>query len=171
MMGYVLPIYLLRRFLGSVLLVFAATYLVIMLGDMLELSREATRRSVEAPIAIMALLHTPSIMNQGLPFVFLIGSLAAPDAYAERAAPAAPASQRPDDVGSGRYEQGHLPAADTTPIEPVAREPARRPSKTTRAARTAADVRPRRPAPQPKAASAWPFGGGGGQTYSWPGDR
>ncbi|MEL7216389.1 MAG: LPS export ABC transporter permease LptG [Pseudomonadota bacterium] len=75
-MNYTLPLYLARRFVVQLLLVFGATLLVVVLGDLVELSREAGSRGIEdAPLLSMAFLHAPSVLNKGLPFVFLIAAL------------------------------------------------------------------------------------------------
>ncbi|MEL6583831.1 MAG: LPS export ABC transporter permease LptG [Pseudomonadota bacterium] len=75
-MGFTLPFYLVFRFARQLVFVFVATLLLVVTGDFVELSREAGSRGIEdAPILSMAFLHAPSVLNKGLPFVFLIAAL------------------------------------------------------------------------------------------------
>lgn len=77
-MGFTLWSYVGKRFLASVLMTFFATFCVVVMGDLLELSREAASADREdVPIISMALLHAPSVMNKGFTFVMLIGALVA----------------------------------------------------------------------------------------------
>ncbi|MBB5514930.1 lipopolysaccharide export system permease protein [Rubricella aquisinus] len=77
-MAFTLWAYLGRRFLMSVMVTFFATFCVVVMGDLLELTREAAARGRDdVPVISMALLHAPSVLNKGLTFVLLIGSLVA----------------------------------------------------------------------------------------------
>ncbi|MGB0498179.1 MAG: LPS export ABC transporter permease LptG [Rubricella sp.] len=78
MTGWTLSLYLARRLLTAIGLAFLATLFIIVLGDIVELSREAASRGTEdLPLLSMALLHAPNVMNRALPYVMLIGGLAA----------------------------------------------------------------------------------------------
>jgi lipopolysaccharide export system permease protein len=69
--------YLAARFLRSVAAVFAVLFLIIYLGDFVELLRRASdaQRASAALLAWLALLRTPTIAEQVLPFAVLGGSM------------------------------------------------------------------------------------------------
>ncbi|MEL6424731.1 MAG: LPS export ABC transporter permease LptG [Pseudomonadota bacterium] len=77
-MTWTISSYIVRRFGMTLLLAFGGFYFLVVLGDLIELSRKASNSSIEgAPLLSMAMLHAPSVMNKALPFVVLLASLAA----------------------------------------------------------------------------------------------
>jgi lipopolysaccharide export system permease protein len=69
--------YLAMRFLRSVGAVFAVLFLIIYLGDFVELLRRASdaQRASATMLAYLALLRTPTIAEQVLPFAVLGGAM------------------------------------------------------------------------------------------------
>ena len=73
-----LNLYLLRRHLGGIAMAALAAMVLVMVGDLVELSGERVAEgAAPAPIVTMAFLHMPSILSETLPFIVLLGSLAA----------------------------------------------------------------------------------------------
>jgi len=74
----VLNLYILRRHLAGLVLALGAALLLVMIGDLVELTGDRIAEGAQpAPVLTMALLHAPSILSQTLPFIMLLGSLAA----------------------------------------------------------------------------------------------
>ena len=69
--------YLAVRFLRSVAAVFGILFLIIYLGDFVELLRRASdaQRASAGLLAYLALLRTPTIAEQVLPFAVLGGAM------------------------------------------------------------------------------------------------
>ena len=79
MIGRTFGIYLSRRFLRSIGLVFAVMFTLIYLIDFVELLRRASdaQGSTTAFIAFLTLLRVPAVTEQVLPFAVLFGAMAA----------------------------------------------------------------------------------------------
>lgn len=73
-----LNLYILRRHLAGLILALGAALILVLVGDLVELSGERLAVGADpAPILTMAMLHAPSILSETLPFIVLLGSLAA----------------------------------------------------------------------------------------------
>ncbi|QPH53906.1 LPS export ABC transporter permease LptG [Pontivivens ytuae] len=68
-----LPAYILRRLFTGIGVAFLVAFVLVMMGDLLDLSTEEG----DAPLLALALLHAPSVLTETLPFVVLLGALAA----------------------------------------------------------------------------------------------
>lgn len=74
----VLNLYILRRHLAGLAMALGAALILVMIGDLVELSGESIADAAQpAPVITMALLHAPSVLSDTLPFIMLLGSLTA----------------------------------------------------------------------------------------------
>ncbi|WP_185804664.1 LPS export ABC transporter permease LptG [Pontivivens nitratireducens] len=74
----VLNFYILRRHIAGLLMALSAALILVLVSDLVDLSgRIADGVQSAPPVLVMAMLHAPSILSETLPFIVLLGSLAA----------------------------------------------------------------------------------------------